>query len=578
MTRYGWLLSLLLVLTPAHALNESLAPESATGWQRRDPVIVDNTLVVSAHPLATRAGLAMLDNKGNALDAAVAVQAMLTLVEPQSSGIGGGAFMLYWDARRQQLFAYDGRETAPAAATPDLFLNEDGRPMPWQQALVGGRSVGTPGVLRMLELAHQRHGQRPWQQAFGPAIHQAREGFSVTPRLHQLIADGINPGLGRYPEARHYFFTAEGEALPVGTQLRNPALADSLTLIAEQGADAFYQGPLAEKIIAAVQAAGDNPGRLQVQDLAEYRARERTPLCRPYREYRVCGFPPPTSGGTTLLQILGLMATRELHIGALPDLEFSHRLTQASRLAYADRGRYLADADFVEVPVNALLNTDYLRQRARLMDPTQDMGQALPGEPTTLERSDDQAPERPSTSHFVIRDAEGNLVSMTTSIEMAFGSTLMAGGFLLNNQLTDFSFLPEQDGKPIANRIQPGKRPRSSMAPVIVLDQFNQPVAALGSPGGSRIINYVAQTLLLMLHTELSLQEILHQGHISNRNGLTELEQDTSAEQLLFELQERGHNVKIRELNSGIHALRRRDDGRWEAGVDPRREGLALGR
>ncbi len=578
MRRFGWLLSLLLVLTPAHAIDESLAPENATGWRHRAPVVVDNTLVVSAHPLATRAGLSMLDNEGSALDAAIAVQAMLTLVEPQSSGIGGGAFLLYWDARRQQLFAYDGRETAPAAATPDLFLNAEGRPLPWQQALVGGRSVGTPGVLRMLELAHRRHGQLPWQQTFGPAISQAREGFSVTPRLHQLIADGINPGLGRYAEARDYFFTAEGTPLPVGTRLRNPALADSLTLIAEQGADAFYRGPLAEKIVTAVEAAGDNPGRLQRQDLAEYRPRERTPLCRPYREYRVCGFPPPTSGGVTLLQILGLMATQELRIGALPDLVFSHRLTQASRLAYADRGRYLADADFVEVPVDALLNADYLLQRAKLIDPARDMGQAEPGEPTLLERADDQAPEQPSTSHFVIRDAEGNLVSMTTSIEMAFGSTLMAGGFLLNNQLTDFSFLPEQDGKPVANRIAPGKRPRSSMAPVIVFDKDNRPVAALGSPGGSRIINYVAQTLLLMLHTELSLQEILHQGHVSNRNGLTELEQGTSAEQLLFELQDRGHPVKIRELNSGIHALRRRDDGRWEAGVDPRREGLALGR
>lgn len=578
MIRLWTLLVLLLVLPSAHALNESRAPESATGWQPRDPVVVDSSLVVSAHPLATRAGMAMLDDNGSALDAAIAVQAMLTLVEPQSSGIGGGAFMLYWDATQQQLFAYDGRETAPAAVTPDLFLNEDGSPMPWQQALVGGRSVGTPGVLRMLELAHQRHGRLPWQAPFQPAIHQAREGFNVTPRLHRLIADGINPGLKHYPEARSYFFTADGQPLPVGTLVHNPELADSLQLIAEQGANVFYRGPLAEKIVAAVQTAGDNPGRLQAEDLANYQPRERTPVCRPYREYRICGFPPPTSGGVTLLQILGLMAQQTFTIGSLPDVDFSHLLTQASRLAYADRGRYLADSDFVEVPVDALLAPDYLQQRARLIDPTRDMGQAQPGAPTLLERSDDQAAERPSTSHFVIRDAEGNLVSMTTSIEMAFGSTLMAGGFLLNNQLTDFSFVAEQDGKPVANRIAPGKRPRSSMAPVMVFDQDNRPVAALGSPGGSRIISYVAQTLLLMLHTDLPLQEILHQGHVSNRNGITELEQDTAAEQLLFELQDRGHAVTIRELNSGVHALRLRADGRWEAGVDPRREGLALGR
>ncbi len=578
MIRLWTLLVLLLVLPSAHAFNESRAPESATGWQPRDPVVVDSTLVVSAHPLATRAGMAMLDDNGSALDAAIAVQAMLTLVEPQSSGIGGGAFLLYWDATQQQLFAYDGRETAPAAVTPDLFLNEDGSPMPWQQALVGGRSVGTPGVLRMLELAHQRHGRLPWQAPFQPAIHQAREGFNVTPRLHRLIADGINPGLKHYPEARSYFFTADGQPLPVGTLVHNLELAESLQLIAEQGANVFYRGTLAEKIVAAVQAAGDNPGRLQAEDLANYQPRERTPLCRPYREYRICGFPPPTSGGVTLLQILGLMAQQTFTIGSLPDVDFSHLLTQASRLAYADRGRYLADSDFVEVPVDALLAPDYLQQRARLIDPTRDMGQAQPGAPTLLERSDDQAAERPSTSHFVIRDAEGNLVSMTTSIEMAFGSTLMAGGFLLNNQLTDFSFVAEQDGKPVANRIAPGKRPRSSMAPVMVFDQDNRPVAALGSPGGSRIISYVAQTLLLMLHTDLPLQEILHQGHVSNRNGITELEQDTAAEQLLFELQDRGHAVTIRELNSGVHALRLRADGRWEAGVDPRREGLALGR
>lgn len=578
MIRLWTLLVLLLVLPSAHALNESRAPESATGWQPRDPVVVDSSLVVSAHPLATQAGMAMLDDNGSALDAAIAVQAMLTLVEPQSSGIGGGAFLLYWDATQQQLFAYDGRETAPAAVTPDLFLNEDGSPMPWQQALVGGRSVGTPGVLRMLELAHQRHGRLPWQAPFQPAIHQAREGFNVTPRLHRLIADGINPGLKHYPEARSYFFTADGQPLPVGTLVHNPELADSLQLIAEQGANVFYRGPLAEKIVAAVQTAGDNPGRLQAEDLANYQPRERTPVCRPYREYRICGFPPPTSGGVTLLQILGLMAQQTFTISSLPDVDFSHLLTQASRLAYADRGRYLADSDFVEVPVDALLAPDYLQQRARLIDPTRDMGQAQPGAPTLLERSDDQAAERPSTSHFVIRDAEGNLVSMTTSIEMAFGSTLMAGGFLLNNQLTDFSFVTEQDGKPVANRIAPGKRPRSSMAPVMVFDQDNRPVAALGSPGGSRIISYVAQTLLLMLHTDLPLQEILHQGHVSNRNGITELEQDTAAEQLLFELQDRGHAVTIRELNSGVHALRLRADGRWEAGVDPRREGLALGR
>ncbi|MBA4501663.1 gamma-glutamyltransferase [Marinobacterium sp. 3-1745] len=571
------LLTLLLWLPTAYALNESLAPEHATGWQRTESVTADHALVVSAHPLATRAGMYLLDNNGSALDAAIAIQAMLTLVEPQSSGIGGGAFLLYWDAQQQQLFAYDGRETAPAAATPDLFLNQDGSPIPWQQALVGGRSVGTPGVLRMLELAHQRHGRQPWREAFAPAIQQADVGFDVTPRLHQLIASDINPGLKQTPATRQYFFTEDGQPLPVGTRLRNPALAHSLRLIAQQGADALYTGPLADQIIAAVQTADTNPGRLQHGDLAGYQARERTPLCRPYRTYHVCGFPPPSSGGVTLLQILGLMNTQAITLDQVPDAAFSHLLTQASRLAYADRNRYVADSDFVDVPVKPLLAPSYLHQRALHINPERDMGQAKAGRPVPLIRSDDQAPERPSTSHFVIRDAQGNMVSMTSSIEMAFGSTLMVGGFLLNNQLTDFSFVPEQNGRPVANRIAPGKRPRSSMAPLIILDQDHTPVAALGSPGGSRIINYVAQSLLLMLHTELSLQEILQQGHVSNRNGITELEAGTTAEQLAPTLQALGHKIDIRELNSGIHALRLRQDGRWEAGVDPRREGEAQG-
>jgi gamma-glutamyltranspeptidase/glutathione hydrolase len=560
------------------ASNESIAPESDTGWQHPEQVVADEALVVSAHPLATEAGFDILQRGGTALDAAIAIQAMLTLVEPQSSGIGGGAFLLYWDHSSQTLHAYDGRETAPMGVSETLFLQPDGSAMPWQEALVGGRSVGVPGVLRMLELAHQRHGKLAWSELFEAAIAQAERGFPVGNRLHRLIAERVNPGLGRYPASRQYFFDASGAPLPTGMRLRNPELAQSLRLIAAQGADALYRGPLADKILASVAAAKDNPGQLRRTDLARYRAREREPVCLPYREYRVCGFPPPTSGGVTLLQILGLL--QHTAIGELPpdSVEFAHLFTQASRLAYADRARYLADPEFVEVPTTALLDPAYLRQRATLIDPERDRGPAQAGQPVALARADDRSPELPSTSHFVIRDAEGNLLSMTSSIEMAFGSTLMAGGFLLNNQLTDFSFIPEVDGIPVANRVEPGKRPRSSMAPVIVFDGDNRPVAALGSPGGSRIINYVALRLLLMLHTDLPLQEILYQPNISNRNGDTELEQGTPAEQLLFELRERGHRVTIRELNSGVHALRRRADGRWESGVDPRREGKALGR
>jgi len=574
-------LSIILVLllgSSAWAINESIAPESATGWQHPKRVLASEALVVTAHPLATEAGFKMLQQGGSALDAAVAIQAMLTLVEPQSSGIGGGAFMLYWDQESQTLHAYDGRETAPASVNERLFLLDDGSAMAWPEALVGGRSVGVPGVLKMLELAHQRHGKLDWATLFSPGIEQAEQGFLIGNRLHRLIATGVNPGLGHYPASRDYFFDATGSPLATGSLLRNPELADSFRLIATQGADALYQGPLADKILQSVEAAQDNPGQLSRSDLAGYTAREREPVCMPYREYRVCGFPPPTSGGITLLQILGLLQHTPLAELPHDSTGFTHLFTQASRLAYADRSHYLADPDFVEVPTTELLDTHYLRQRAQLIHPARDMGPAMPGQPMALSRAEDQSPELPSTSHFVIRDPEGNLLSMTSSIEMAFGSTLMAGGFLLNNQLTDFSFVPEINGIPVANRVESGKRPRSSMAPIMVFDADNQPVAALGSPGGSRIINYVAQTLLLMMHTDLTLQDILYQPNVSNRNGETELEEATAAEQLLFELQDMGHRVSIRELNSGIHAIRRLPDGRWESGVDPRREGMALGR
>jgi len=559
------------------AVNEDLAPESATGIQSGQQLQAQKQLVVSAHPLATAAGYEILQQGGSAADAAVAIQAMLTLVEPQSSGIGGGAFMLYWDNSEQQLKAYDGRETAPATADENLFLQQDGKPMSWWDAMVGGRSVGTPGILALLELSQQQHGKLPWNTLFNGAIDQATLGFSVSPRLHQLISSKINPGLGRYPTARNYFFTPAGDAIPVGYQLKNPQLANSLRLIASNGSSAFYRGPLAQQIIAAVTEAKDNPGKLALTDLANYKAIERQAICQPFREYRICGFPPPTSGGVTTLQIIKLLERFQLEQLAPESVELNHLFTQAARLAYADRARYLADSDFVDVPVQALLQQDYINQRSLLIDPTKDMAKAPAGEVSPLlSQADDRSPELPSTSHFVVVDKWGDAVSITSSIEMAFGSTLMAGGFLLNNQLTDFSFIAEQDGKPIANRVQPGKRPRSSMSPFMVFDQQGKLVAAMGSPGGSRIINYVAKSLLLSMISELSLQQIFALPHIVNRNGTTELEQGTTAEALATALKEMGHEIKIRDLNSGLHGFEKAGDY-WESAVDPRREGAAKG-
>jgi len=572
------ILGTLLLFSPlSFAVNEDLAPESATGLQQEQRLSAAHQMVVTAHPLATQAGHEILQMGGSAADAAVAVQAMLTLVEPQSSGIGGGAFMLHWDNTSKALTALDGRETAPITADASLFLKADGKPMGWWDGMVGGRSVGTPGVLAMLEQAQQQHGKLNWNQLFEGAIEQATTGFAVSPRLHQLISSKINPGLGRYATAQSYFFTTTGEPLPVGYRLKNPQLANSLRLIASEGSQAFYQGPIALQIVAAVEAAKDNPGKLSLTDLKNYQAITRQPLCYPYQVYKICGFPPPTSGGVTVLQILKLLEPFDMKAVAPESPQFNHLFTQASRLAYADRARYLADSDFVEVPVRALLDDAYLQQRSQLIQSQQDMGKAVAGEVyTPLGRADDRSPELPSTSHFVIVDRWGNAISMTSSIEMAFGSTLMAGGFLLNNQLTDFSFVAEQDGKPVANRVQPGKRPRSSMSPFMVFDQNDNLIMALGSPGGSRIINYVAQSLLARLNSTLNLQQTFNLPHISNRNGVTELEQLTTAESLVSALQSMGHETKVRDLNSGLHGVERLGD-RWYSAVDPRREGTAQG-
>lgn len=569
---------LLFPLSIAYAVEEDLAPENSTGLQKSIISSEYNSLVVTANPLATKAGLHILQQGGTAADAAVAIQAMLTLVEPQSSGIGGGAFLLYWDQTTEKLIALDGRETAPLAADSQLFYRNK-QPMRWVDALVGGRSVGTPGVLKMLELTQSKYGKRPWKTLFNDAIHQSKEGFKISPRLHKLIASGINPGLNRYPEAREYFYLKDGSPLPTGFVRKNPALADSLELIAQQGSSVFYQGTIGTKIVSQVQNATDNPGLLSTADLKQYQAIERAPICLPYQGYKVCGFPPPTSGGVTVLQILKLLEHTNYSALAPDSSNAKHLFTQASRLAFADRGRYLADSDFVDVPVSNLLNENYIQQRAQLINPKKDTGTLAPGRPQGVKTAwqDDQSPELPSTSHFVVVDQWGNAASMTSSIEMAFGSTLMTGGFLLNNQLTDFSFTPEKQGRLIANRVQPGKRPRSSMSPFMVFDSEGKLYAAVGSPGGSRIINYVAESLLMMLNTELPLQQAINTPHVSNRNGITELEAGTTAVQLEEPLSQMGHEIKIRDLNSGLHAFRRTDSGKWESGVDNRREGLALG-
>ena len=541
------------------------------------PARAERHMIAAANPYAARAGLEILREGGSAVDAAIAAQMVLNLVEPQSSGIGGGGFMLAFDAGDGRLRAYDGRETAPATATPELFIGADGAPLGFYDAVIGGRSVGVPGLVAMLEDAHRRHGRLSWSRLFEPAIVLAEQGFPISPRLHALISEA--PGVDRYADARAYFFTADGAPKPIGARLANPALAATLRAIAAGGAEAFYRGAIAADIVAAVRGAEGNPGLMTLDDLAGYDAKELDAVCRPYRQWRICGMGPPSSGGVTTLGIMGLLEGFDLAALAPGSAEAVHLISEASRLAYADRARFLADSDFVAVPVRGLLDRTYLAGRAAVIDPARSMGEAAPGAPPYSDGAlgaDDPGTERFSTTHISVVDADGNAVSMTTSIESAFGSRLMVRGFLLNNQITDFSFRPAVDGMPVANRVAPGKRPRSSMAPTLVFDADGRLMLVVGSPGGSRIIGYVVQTLIAVLDWGLDVRRAVALPHHTNRNGPVDLEQDTALAALEAALVDRGHEVRVRPLTSGLHAIAIVPRG-LEGAADPRREGVALG-
>ncbi|MDO8420695.1 MAG: gamma-glutamyltransferase [Parvibaculum sp.] len=538
-------------------------------------------MVAAANPYAAKAGAEILAQGGSAVDAAIAVQAVLTLVEPESSGLAGGAFMLHWTPGSDKPEAYDGRETAPAGATPDMFLGDDKKPLGIIPAILSGRSVGAPGAVALLALAHKEHGNLAWNKLFDRAIELSENGFTVSDKLAAAIAR--DPALAMMPASQDYFFTldANGKRVPVaaGATLKNPFLAATLKIIAAEGADGFYKGPVAQSIVDAVHAAPSRPGTLSMADLAGYEAKHRDALCRPYRVYKVCAMPPPTSGGIATLQILGILESFDMGEIEPMSLTAVHFIAEAEKLAYADRGKFLGDPDFVHVPVEALLNAEYLRQRAKLIDPSYSMKVAKPG---TLndKKADAQGTNvsvaYPSTSHFAIVDAEGRVVSMTTSVEAPFGSHLMAGGMILNNQLTDFSFAPEEDGKPVANAVAPGKRPMSAMDPVIVFDKDGDFYAALGSPGGSRIIGYVTQALVAVLDWNMDMQSAFDQPRFLDRNGPLEIEEGTSLEKLIPDLKALGHDVLPEKINSGLHGIRVTPEG-LDGGADPRREGKAIG-
>ena len=562
-----------------------IEPEGSSGYTEKNGWIAQRFMVAAANPLAVDAGYQMLKAGGSALDAAIATQMVLGLVEPQSSGIGGGAFMLYFDGAKIQ--AFDGRETAPASADEKLFLKPDGKAMPFHEAVVGGRSVGVPGVLRMLELAHKQYGKLPWQVLFEPAIKLARDGFSVSPRLAILLESETY--LKTDPVAAAYFYDAQGKPRPVGYLLKNPALAATLQKIATEGADAFYTGKIAQDIARKVTQHPTNPGGLTVQDLAGYQAKRRTAICSDYRAWTVCGMPPPSSGGIAIAQMLGILETKDMRtlapIDGVLNADAVHLFTEAGRLAYADRNRYIADPDFVPLPkhgVRALLDKKYLAQRAALIS-DKSMGRATAGMPfpQQLAWGTDTSPELPSTSHISIVDGKGNALAMTTTIENGFGSRQMVDGFLLNNELTDFSADAVDADGPIANRVQAGKRPRSSMSPTLVFEKESKKlVLSVGSPGGSAIINYVSKTLIGMMDWGLNVQQAINLPNMGSRNGPTELEQGRVSDTLIAQLKAKGHEVQVMEQTSGLHGIMRlslHGEEVWFGAADPRREGIAKG-
>lgn len=592
----------------APSATQPAQPEAATGLSRKALWSGRRHAVAAAHPLAAEAGHRMLRAGGSAVDAAIAAQMVLTLVEPQSSGIGGGAFLLHHDGQLTE--AFDGRETAPADADEDLFLTPQRRAMDFQTAVAGGRAVGVPGTLRMLELAHQRHGHLPWERLFEPAIELAERGFAVSPRLHALLARETR--LRRDPVAAAYFYDTRGRPWPVGHRLQNPELAAVLRAIAADGARAMHEGAIAQAIVAKVRQHPDNPGRLSLADLADYEARVRVPLCFDHRvrasraglrarHYRICGMPPPSSGALAMGQILGLLEHTPAPTlplvrgpsGLHPGADWLHLYTEAARLAAADRALYLADPDYVPAPGGNwlnLLDADYLAERARRIGTgraARRMPEAPPGTPAGIQSSLGPMAEQPErgTSHLSVVDAHGNALAMTGSIEDAWGARQMVnrglgltGGFLLNNQLTDFSFEPRTPtGAPIANRVEPGKRPRSSMSPTLVFERISgRLVLTGGSPGGAYIYHYTGKLLYGVLNWGLDVQAAIDLPNFAAFSGPVLLEEGRFSAATRAALRARGHGVVELPLTSGLQALEMRPRG-LQGGADPRREGTVRG-
>lgn len=563
-----------------------VAPESASGFMPKPGWSARRHMVAAAHPLAVQAGVDALRDGGTALDAAVAVQLVLGVVEPQSSGIGGGAFLLHWDGREVQ--AWDGRETAPAGAGEGLFLGDDGKPLPFLRAVASSRAVGVPGTLRLLAQAHDRHGRLPWARLVTPALDLAAQGFAVSPRLHAALRD--DPLLRDNPAARSFFYSADGSPWPVGHRLLNPALAALLTRIASEGAEAFYRDRIGADLVRRVTSHPARAGAMTMADLAAYAPVQREALCNDWTaRWRICGFPPPSSGHLAVMQILGMVGAGAALEDGVPGADWLHRYVEASRLAFTDRAAYVGDPAFVDAPAGdwqTLLAPAYLAQRAALIGPRR-RPQVEAGRPGghALAAAPMAEQVESGTSHLSIVDGEGGAVSMTTTVESAFGSRILAdggtglpGGYFLNNELTDFAFVPrDAQGRQVANRVQPGKRPRSSMSPTLVFDRADGRLRmSLGSAGGSAIIHHTAKTLLGSLAWGLDAQRAIDLPNFGSAGGPVQLEPGRFPAATLAALRGRGHEVRESVVTSGTQAIERRQGG-WFGGADPRRDGVAAG-
>jgi gamma-glutamyltranspeptidase/glutathione hydrolase len=548
---------------------QQVAPAAPTDDRASTAAAGSTAGVAAANPYAVDAGLEILAAGGSAVDAAVAVQAMLGLVEPQSSGIGGGAFLLHFDETTGQITAFNGREAAPMGATPDMFLDPAGEPMSYWDAVVSGRSTGVPGAVVMLGSAHARHGKLPWPRLFEPAIRAAEDGFTVPKRLARFANGDF--AQSKEPDVRALFSRPDGSPVQAGDTLTNPQYAATLRRIASQGPRALLEPPIRDAIIARTHEE-PRAGTLAPADFAAYQPRISGAICGPYLVYLVC-VPPPPSSGVALLQMLAILDRKDIASRGPADPRAWFLFAMASRLMYADRDQYVADPEFVRVPVEGLLEPGYLRSRADLIGEM--AGPAPAAGLPDMGLGADRTREAAGTSHFVVIDRAGNLVSMTTTVESLFGSGRAVGGFMLNNQLSDFSYRPVVDGKPVANAVAGGKRPRSSMVPVIVLDQAGRPVAALGSPGGSSILAYNAKVLVGLLAWKLPLQEAINLPNVIARGEETFGEAPKLAPGVLEALAARGVVVKPgRGEESGLHGLVIAPDGTVTGAADPRREGV----